>query len=105
MQRSNPIVAAFYQSTAWKKTRKAFILSKFGICERCGEPAQYVHHKQYINVNNVNDTNITLNWNNLELLCHTCHNAEHFNKVAYEFDEEGNLIKNNTIKMNRAMSN
>lgn len=104
MQRSNPKVAAFYQSSAWKKTRKAFLLSKFGLCERCGDPATYVHHKEYITSNNIDDTNITLNWNNLELLCHTCHNEEHFNNVGYQFDMDGNLISNKTIKMNRAMS-
>lgn len=93
MQRNDPKVYAFYQSVEWKKCRKAFILSKFGLCERCGNPGTYVHHKEYITVSNVDDTNITLNWDNLELLCHECHNIIHFKtQIPYKFDEEGNLI-------------
>lgn len=91
MQRSDPKVYAFYQSQEWKKCRRAFILSRYGLCERCGNPGTYVHHKDYINVSNVDDTNITLNWDNLELLCHDCHNQEHFSQVNYFFDNNGNL--------------
>ena len=94
MQRNDPKVNAFYQSVRWKKCRKAFILSRFGICERCGKPGSYVHHKHYITISNVDDDNITLNWDNLELLCHECHNQEHFENINYYFDEHGNLVAN-----------
>ncbi|MCQ2979507.1 MAG: HNH endonuclease [Clostridia bacterium] len=93
MQRNDPKVYAFYQSVEWKKCRKTFIISKYGLCERCGNPGTYVHHKEYITSSNVNDTNITLNFDNLELLCHDCHNNEHFSNVDYAFDDNGNLIK------------
>ena len=47
---------------------------------------------------NVDDPNITLNHENLELLCQTCHNQEHFEKGGVTrhdvtFDDDGNLIQ------------
>ena len=88
----------FYKSSAWKKCRESYIISVHGLCERCGHPGKIVHHKQYINADNVNDPMITLNYENLEYLCHTCHNKEHFEKYSalregFRFDEEGNLIQ------------
>lgn len=50
-----------------------------------------VHHKNYINVNNINDYNVTIDFNNLELLCIDCHNKEHFKT----FDNDGNIIAQN----------
>lgn len=87
----------FYKSKAWKKCRASYIQSVYGLCERCGEPGKIVHHKKYIDSSNVNDPMITLNHDNLELLCQDCHNKEHFEKNSalrdgFRFDEEGNLI-------------
>ena len=89
---------SFYTSKAWRDTQKAYMLSKNYICERCGKPAVIVHHKTYITPNNINDPNITLNWNNLEALCRDCHNKEHFINTqvtadGLAFDSSGNLIK------------
>lgn len=89
----------FYNSQKWRDTQKAYMLSKNYICERCGKVASIVHHKTYLNPGNINDPNITLNWDNLEALCSTCHQNEHFltsNRVTAEglaFDDQGNLIK------------
>ena len=79
-------VEAFYVSWTWRKCRTAFANSKFNLCERClangiieagskDRPLE-VHHKIPVTAENVNDPNITLNWNNLELLCKTCHDKE-----------------------------
>lgn len=90
---------AFYNSKEWKNSRKAYIASKFGICERCGKPnAKQVHHKKYLNESNINDPSITLDFNNFELLCDTCHQKEHNEKYSptlwgLDFDESGDLIK------------
>lgn len=92
MQRSNKAVAEFYNSSIWKKTRKAYKLYRMNICERCNGIGYFVHHKKYIDAKNVNDSNITLNFDNLELLCKECHNKEHFEQeLCYEFDEDGQL--------------
>lgn len=48
-----------------------------------------VHHKVYIDANNIWDTNITLSFDNLELLCFDCHNKEHFERN--DFTDEGEL--------------
>lgn len=92
MQREDPRVCAFYKSSAWVKCRKSYIASRYGLCERCGNPGRYVHHKKYITSMNVDDPSITLSWDNLELLCFDCHQAEHFKTINYEFDSEGNLV-------------
>ncbi|MFV9511816.1 HNH endonuclease [Tepidibacillus sp. LV47] len=87
----------FYKSKAWEETRNAYYISKYGICERCGRPADIVHHKVYLNPSNINNPAITLSFNNLELLCIDCHNKEHSAKLPVSdglmFDDEGNLIQ------------
>jgi len=56
-----------------------------------------VHHKTYISPANINDPNITLNWDNLEALCATCHQREHMEQAitapGLMFDDQGNLVK------------
>lgn len=89
---------SFYNSSVWKKCSRTYRKSKYNICERCGKPGDIVHHKIYLNPNNIKDPNISLDWNNLELVCIDCHNKEHMNKYnalqdGLRFDSEGNLIK------------
>jgi len=83
----------FYKSISWQVARELKIRKANGKCERCGALGEDVHHKTRLTVQNVMDTSISLNQENLELLCKKCHNAEHnrFTKEK-EFDEEGNLI-------------
>lgn len=87
----------FYHSKEWTNTQAAYMASRNYICERCGEPARIVHHKIYITPGNISDLNITLNWDNLEALCQTCHNQEHIRTSALAeglaFDSSGNLVK------------
>lgn len=93
MQRENKAVEKFYKSKEWQKTRQSYIAYKNGKCERCPSAGVIVHHKVYITAQNVHDPEITLNFDNLELLCRKCHNKEHFaDEIDYKFDEEGNLI-------------
>lgn len=86
---------SFYLSAAWENTRAAYLMSQDYICERCGEPAKVAHHKRYITRSNINDTNITLNWDNLEALCQDCHNKEHHKRtpqLRYGFDADGRIV-------------
>ena len=84
-------VEAFYVSWKWRKCRKAFAESKGNLCERCmsrgliqagskDRPLE-VHHKIPITADNVNDPMVTLNWENLELLCKECHDQERERKA------------------------
>lgn len=69
--------SGFYNSTAWRKTSRAYLLSQNYICERCGKPASICHHKHWLNSQNVSDPAVALSFDNLEALCIDCHNAEH----------------------------
>lgn len=87
----------FYQSKSWKGTRKSYFNYKYGLCERCGKPGNIVHHKIHLTPRNINNVNITLSFDNLELLCRECHGIEHEGKVNHTgevyFDEKGNVCK------------
>ena len=86
----------FYQSKVWRKCRAGYFQYKHGLCERCYAPGKIVHHKEYITPDNIHDPHITLNWDNLELLCQDCHNREHhgsgITREDVVFDEDGNLV-------------
>jgi 5-methylcytosine-specific restriction enzyme A len=89
---------AFYKSKAWQKCRAGFIKSVYGLCNRCCKPGIIVHHKIVLTPSNINDPNVSLNWEHLEYLCQECHNKEHFEKYngtqyGLGFDNEGNLIR------------
>ncbi|ASV67215.1 HNH endonuclease [Cytobacillus kochii] len=88
---------SFYKGAAWRKCSKGFMQSKNYTCERCGNIAVICHHKVYITPDNIHDLNITLSWSNLEALCATCHQHEHFRgdicANGLVFDSNGNLIQ------------
>lgn len=72
----------FYSSMAWRKCREAFRQYRGGLCERCLArglivPGTEVHHKRRLTRENLHDPAVTLNWDNLELLCAPCHDEEH----------------------------
>ena len=92
----------FYNSKEWKKCREAYKQSVNGLCERCLAKGLYVvgdevHHKIYLTPENINDPYITLSFENLELLCSSCHSIEHNEKYSplredVMFNEEGDLV-------------
>lgn len=94
---------SFYFSQAWKRCRSAYIAERHGIdggmCEICHDNLGYiVHHKIHITPFNMNDTNITLNTDNLQYVCHHCHDVIHGyanqqkNENRITFDALGNVI-------------
>lgn len=93
----------FYNSKEWKKCREAYKKKVNGLCERWLKEGKYVpgdevHHKIYLTPENINNPEITLNWDNLELLCASCHSKEHNKKQGATqegliFDENGDLIR------------
>jgi 5-methylcytosine-specific restriction endonuclease McrA len=62
-------VVKFYKSKAWQQCRAGYLTSVYGLCERCGAPAKIVHHKIELTLENINDPEVALNWNNLEAVC------------------------------------
>lgn len=90
---------SFYDSAKWKKARQLCISRKHGICERCGKAfassKMIVHHKIHLTADNINNPDVSLSQDNLQLLCHDCHNSEHGNKNdsrIIQFDSDGNII-------------
>jgi 5-methylcytosine-specific restriction enzyme A len=95
---------AFYHSKEWLECRAAYIQYVNGLCERCLKkgiikPGYIVHHKIHLTPDNINNPEVTLNWDNLEYLCKECHDKEHFTsevEVTREglmFNELGELVK------------
>lgn len=96
----------FYSSPAWKSTRENYMKKAGYLCERCLKkglynPAEIVHHKTWLNEENIRDPKITLSFSNLEALCRPCHEEEHRegNKAAkhrkykkrYTVDPDGHI--------------
>ena len=88
----------FYKTKAWQDCRNAYIKRVGGLCEKCLKkglivPAEIVHHKIHLNAENVSDPNISLNPDNLEALCRTCHGIEHPQGRAkrYTIDADGRV--------------
>lgn len=88
---------AFYNSKAWRELRLYVCQSRHWTCEECGGYGNQVHHIVEITPDNINDPNVTLNENNLQLLCEECHNAKRRLERDVEeglyFDDFGNLVK------------
>ena len=72
------------------------------MCERCykkglvvvgtKEHPLEVHHKEPLTPENINDPAITLNWDNLELLCKDCHETERQRgQKRWRVDENGRV--------------
>lgn len=93
--------------------RRYIILRDNYCCRRCGAAGSEVHHKIYLTPENINDPKVTLNPENLELLCRSCHQNEHSYDRSmgnikddktkelvkeihskYIFDDQGNLVPN-----------
>ena len=86
----------FYNSSAWKKLSEYIRVSRHYTCEECGEYGTQVHHIIEITPENINDASITLNENNLQLLCEECHNKKRKKEAdvndGLRFDANGDLI-------------
>lgn len=72
----------FYHSKEWAACRTSYI-NEHPLCERCLKqglivPAEIVHHKIHLTEENVKDPAIAFGKDNLESVCKTCHNQEHF---------------------------
>lgn len=76
------VIKAFYNSSAWKRMRQMVMSERGYLCEWCLKDGEHVagievHHITPITVDNVRNPSITLNKDNLVLLCKACHNKAH----------------------------
>ncbi len=90
---------AFYDSPAWKHTRKAYAASVGYVCEDCFKkgliaPGRVVHHITPITSSTIDDPDVTLNWANLRLVCQDCHAAEHRKNAGkrYQVLDDGSVV-------------
>lgn len=76
----------FYHSKEWSIFREQILLDRSdeeGIkCEKCGgriieSKHIQLHHIKELTPNNIDDVMVTLNPNNIMILCQTCHNMVH----------------------------
>lgn len=72
----------FYSSKAWQTCRNEYAKRVGLLCENClrqgiYKPGVIVHHKIELDPVNIENPEITLNHDNLELLCRDCHAARH----------------------------
>ena len=71
-----------YSSKRWQDCRNEYAKSRGWLCENCLRsglliPGEIVHHRIEISPQNIDNPSITLNWDNLELLCRRCHAEKH----------------------------
>jgi hypothetical protein len=72
----------FYCRKEWRDLSYSLKIKAAGKCTRCGETvldfSQLIaHHKEELTEDNVDDPVITLNPDNVEVICFDCHNKEH----------------------------
>lgn len=87
---------AFYGSQAWKDCRREYRMARGGLCERCLArglivTGTEVHHRVRLTPENMRDPRVTLNWENLELLCAECHDMEHRGEDRIRTDKNGHV--------------
>jgi predicted kinase len=79
---AEPFAKRLYDSDEWQNLRMLLIVERGRKCERCGKRVMkakelQAHHKIELTEKNVNDYTISMNPTNIELICLSCHNAEH----------------------------
>src|SRR5580765_196960 len=81
----------YLRSPAWRDRRTAAFRRAHGNCERCGEPAEHVHHKNYANL-------FAERSDDLEALCAKCHAEEHHlhpandNQLRFRFEDDDDEV-------------
>lgn len=88
----------FYNSKEWKRMRDYMLRKANYCCELCGEGTRTlnVHHKIHLDESNINDYNISLNEDNLIVLCDKCHRKIHTSSAIREgfiFNDDGEITK------------
>lgn len=89
----------FYGTRAWRNTRRAYSKSVGGLCEMCLRqgvytPGEIVHHIKHLTPQNIDDPAVTLDWNNLMLVCRDCHAKIHENNkrgMRYTIGQDGSI--------------
>lgn len=90
----------FYSSKKWLRCRQSYIKQRYqvdgGMCELCHDAIGIdVDHIEELTPESIKDANISLNHDNLQLLCKECHNKKTHTGVSRGrvlFDNNGDVI-------------
>ena len=88
----------FYSSAAWQSCRNNYSAMRGHLCEDClrrgiYRPGVEVHHIEELTPLNIHRPEVTLNYDNLVLLCRECHKARHEHKQRrYIIGDNGKII-------------
>lgn len=74
-KKRDPKYIRFYNSIEWRSLSAKYTQDKGYRCELCNKIATEVHHKKAIQT--PEGWELRLDYNNLELLCVSCHNERH----------------------------
>lgn len=90
----------FYHSKEWLKVREFVIQRDNGLCQEClkhGDvvPGEEVHHIEWLKPSNINNTDITLNPENLVYICKDCHFKIH-KKERHKLNRQLPVVTNGT---------
>lgn len=93
----------FYAGIPWQECRESFIANRISIdgalCQHCGKSLGYiVDHVIELTQENITDPMVSLNHENLQYLCHVCHNhkrshPEGICREGYRLNDEGDLVE------------
>ena len=77
----------FYNSRIWRNFSKLLKIQNNYMCDKCNNVVLSTkklisHHKIELTEDNVDDDNISLNKNNIDIICYDCHNRVH-NRFGY----------------------
>ena len=100
---AKPWANSFLHSKPWLTCRTGYINERIridgGLCEVCKTNLGYiVHHKIMLTPENINDPDISLNWEHLSYECKSCHDQHeghgvgHHTSLVCIFDADGNPI-------------
>lgn len=88
----------FYSSKVWQDCRDTYSKRVGHLCEECLKkgiytPGVIVHHIEELTPLNIERPEVALNFENLELLCRSCHADQHSKRQRrYTFDEDGKIF-------------
>lgn len=107
---AKPFAVSFYSSKLWQDCRNEYAAYRGHLCERClrrGVLAcgEIVHHKIELTPDNINNPSITVDFNNLELLCRQCHAEVHDPKQKHRrffFGPDGEVIVEDSAEKNNS---
>ena len=76
------VLRSFYTSDRWQKFRATIIADRGPVCAKCGKiivnPLDCeLDHINELSPENVNDVTVSLNSENIQILCHACHDKKH----------------------------